>query len=222
MHVIVVGCGRVGSELAGNLDGEGHSVVVIDKNARSFRRLPESFGGRAIAGLGFDRDHLNEAGIADAQAVAAVTSGDNSNILTARIAREHFEVPHVVARIYDPRRAVIYQRLGIATVATVTWTTDQITRRLFPEQAQLEWADPTGDLMLVERVLPDGWAGRRLSEIGFSARIRVVALVRSGAPLLVDPETVGHEGDTLHVMVHKDALEELNLTLLDSTTGGHP
>lgn len=219
MHVIVVGCGRVGSELAGNLDGEGHSVVVIDKSARSFRRLPEGFGGRSIEGLGFDRDHLSEAGIADADAVAAVTSGDNSNILTARIAREHFEVPHVVARIYDPRRAVIYQRLGIATVATVTWTTDQITRRLFPDQAQLEWADPTGDLLLVERVLPDGWAGRRLTEIDFSPRIRVVALVRSGRPLLVDTETVGHEGDTLHVMVHKDALEELNLTLLDSTGG---
>ena len=222
MHVIVVGCGRVGSELAGNLDGEGHSVVVIDKDARSFRRLPESFSGRSIEGLGFDRDHLAEAGIADAEAVAAVTSGDNSNILTARIAREHFEVPNVVARIYDPRRAVIYQRLGIATVATVTWTTDQITRRLFPEQAQLEWSDATGDLMLVERVLPDGWAGKRLTEVDFSSRIRVVALVRSGTPLLVDPDTVGHEGDTLHVMVHKDALEELNLTLLDSTTGGHP
>jgi len=221
MHVIVVGCGRVGSELAGNLDDEGHSVVVIDKKALSFRRLPDSFGGRSIEGLGFDRDHLAEAGIADADAVAAVTSGDNSNILTARIAREHFEVPHVVARIYDPRRAVIYQRLGIATVATVTWTTDQITRRLFPEQAELEWADPTGDLMLVERVLPDGWAGQRLTEIGFSPRIRVVALVRSGSPLLVDADTVGHEGDTLHVMVHKDALEELNATLLDSA-GGHP
>ncbi len=219
MHVIVVGCGRVGSELAGNLEGGGHTVAVIDKNAQSFRRLPDSFQGRSIHGLGFDREDLVDAGIKEADAVAAVTSGDNSNILTARIAREHFEVPNVVARIYDPRRAVIYQRLGIATVATVTWTTEQITRRLFPEQSHLEWSDPTGDLMLVERILPDAWAGRRLADVGFSPRIRVVALVRAGSPMLVDPETVGHDGDTMHVMVHKDATEELDATLADATGG---
>ena len=219
MHVIVVGCGRVGSELAGNLEADGHTVAVIDKDARAFRRLPDPFRGRSIAGLGFDRDHLETAGIREADAVAAVTSGDNSNILTARIAREHFEVPNVVARIYDPRRAVIYQRLGIATVATVTWTTDQITRRLFPEQSHVEWADPPGDLMLVERILPDAWAGRRLSDVGFSPRIRVVALVRAGQPVLVDDDTVGHDGDTLHVMVHKDAAEELDATLADASGG---
>ncbi len=220
MHVIVVGCGRVGSELAGNLGAEGHTVAVIDKDARSFRRLPDSYQGRSIHGLGFDREDLEAAGIKEADAVAAVTSGDNSNILTARIAREHFEVPNVVARIYDPRRAVIYQRLGIATVATVTWTTEQITRRLFPEQAHLEWSDPTGDLMLVERTLPDAWAGRRLADLGFSNRIRLVALVRAGQPLLVDADTVGHDGDTLHVMVHKDAADELDATLADAS-GGH-
>lgn len=219
MHVIVVGCGRVGSELAGNLEAGGHTVAVIDKDARSFRRLPDGFQGTTVHGLGFDRDDLGAAGIERADAVAAVTSGDNSNILTARIAREHFEVPNVVARIYDPRRAVIYQRLGIATVATVTWTTEQITRRLFPDQSHLEWSDPTGDLMLVERILPDSWAGRRLADLGFSARIRIVALVRAGQPLLVDADTVGHDGDTLHVMVHRDAAEELDATLADASGG---
>ena len=137
MHVIVVGCGRVGSELALNLDGLGHSVAVIDKNAAAFGRfLPETFGGQRVVGFGFDRDHLTEAGIERAGAVAAVTSGDNSNILTARIAAENFGIDRVVARIKDPRRAEIYQRLGISTVAMISWTTDQVMRRMLPSEEQ--------------------------------------------------------------------------------------
>lgn len=223
MHVIVVGCGRVGSDLAANLDNDGHSVAVIDKNKNAFRRLPDQWGGKCVHGLGFDRDQLAEAGIEDAGAVAAVTSGDNSNILTARIARESYEVPLVVARIYDPRRAVIYQRLGIATVATITWTTDQITRRLFPHEATVEWADATGELMMVERALPEAWAGQRLTQVGFSDRIRVSAVIRAGSPQLINPDTVGHEGDTLHVMVYKDALDELDEKLSGTNAlGVHP
>src|SRR3954447_272586 len=160
MHAIVVGCGRVGSELAIALDRAGHSVAVIDKNRNAFRRLPEKWNGRTVYGFGFDRDHLEKAGIREAGALAAVTSGDNSNVLTARIARETFQIPNVVARIYDPRRAVIYQRLGIPTVATVTWTTDQVMRRLFPETSVTEWTDATGEVSMVERSLPDSWAGR--------------------------------------------------------------
>src|SRR3954471_5032429 len=160
MHVIVVGCGRVGSELAAELEQEGHTVAVIDKNRNAFRRLPERFTGRAVLGFGFDRDHLEQAGIREAEALAAVTSGDNSNILTARIARETFEIPNVVARIYDPRRAAIYQRLGIPTVATVAWTTDQVRRRLLPDRVVSEWTDASGKMSLVERALPEGWAGR--------------------------------------------------------------
>src|SRR3954471_4439901 len=146
VHVVVVGCGRVGSELALGLERSGHSVAVIDKNADAFRkRLPEDFAGQKVVGFGFDRDHLIEAGIERAGAVAAVTSGDNSNILTARIARENFAIDRVVARIYDPRRALIYQRLGIPTVATVSWTTDQVMRRLLPAEEQPhEWLDPGG------------------------------------------------------------------------------
>ncbi len=223
MHVIVVGCGRVGSDLATNLVDGGHSVAVIDKNKNAFRRLPEQWGGNCVHGLGFDRDHLAEAGIEGAGAVAAVTSGDNSNILTARIARESYDVPRVVARIYDPRRAVIYQRLGIATVATITWTTDQIARRIFPEDATVEWADATGEMVMVERALPDAWAGQRLSQVGFSDRIRVSAVIRAGHPHLIDPDTVGHEGDTLHVMVYKDALDELDEKLSGTSAQGvHP
>jgi trk system potassium uptake protein TrkA len=215
MNVIVVGCGRVGAELATALVADGHTVTVIDKARRAFRRLPDDWVGPMVQGLGFDRATLERAGIRSADAVAAVTSGDNSNVLTARIAREHYEVKQVVARIYDPHRAVIYQRLGIATVATVTWTTDQIRRRLLPEQAPVDWSDPTGDLLLVERLLPDAWAGRRLADLSGSDRLRVSAVARAGVPLLVGPATIGHEGDMLYVLVHRDALEVLEATLSD-------
>jgi len=221
MHVIVVGCGRVGSELAVALESEGHTVAVIDKNRNAFRRLPERFTGRAVLGFGFDRDHLEQAGIGEAQALAAVTSGDNSNILTARIARETYGIEHVVARIYDPRRAIIYQRLGIPTVATVSWTTDQVHRRLLPDRTVSEWTDATGAISLIERELPDGWAGRKLIELDEGDRFRLVALSRAGQARLVTPTLVGQEGDILHLAVRTDAVEELRARLGDGIRGGH-
>ena len=157
VHVIVVGCGRVGSELAMSLENGGPLASPSStRTGTPSANLPERFAGRAVLGFGFDREHLEQAGIEEAAALAAVTSGDNSNILTARIARETYEIPNVVARIYDPRRAVIYQRLGIPTVATVAWTTDQVLRRLFPEQSVSEWTDATGSVRLIERALPAG------------------------------------------------------------------
>ena len=141
-----MGCGRVGSTIAHSLEHFGHSVAVVDQSAEAFRRLGPDFNGRTVTGVGFDRDTLIEAGIEEADAFAAVSSGDNSNIISARVARETFGVDNVVARIYDPRRAVIYQRLGITTVATVTWTTDQVMRRLFPETLSSEWVDATGTM----------------------------------------------------------------------------
>lgn len=209
VHVIVVGCGRVGRELAMALERDGHSVSVIDKDRNAFHELPEGFGGKAIVGFGFDRDHLEQAGIQEAGALAAVTNGDNTNILTARIARMTYEVPYVVARIYDPRRAVIYRQLGIATVAAVAWTTDQVLRRLFPEKSVAEWTDASGNLSLVERALPDIWAGRKLSETEEPGRFRLVSLSRGGQARLYGPELVGQEGDVLHFMVRSDARDEL-------------
>jgi trk system potassium uptake protein TrkA len=214
VHVIVVGCGRVGSELAVALERDGHHVAVIDKDRRAFqKRLPERWTGRAVVGFGFDRDHLEQAGVREAAALAAVTSGDNSNILTARIARETYEVPNVVARIYDPRRALIYQRLGIPTVATVTWTTDQVMRRLFPEVSVTEWTDPTGELALLERALPPAWAGRRIQALDMDERIRVVALRRGSQSKLIARDLVGQEGDILWFAVRKDAIDELERRL---------
>lgn len=219
MHVIVVGCGRVGSELAGQLAQAGHSVVIVDKRAESFRRLGEGWGGRALAGTGIDRDVLAEAGIGEAGAVAAVTSGDNTNILVARIARETFEVPRVVARIYDPRRALIYQRLGISTVATVSWTVDQVARRLLPEETASVWTDPSGEVAMVERVLPDAAAGRRLEELLAGADHRPVVVTRAGQARLVTAQTMGQEGDVVLFAVRRSAMGEFERRLAAAAAG---
>ncbi|MCA1692346.1 MAG: TrkA family potassium uptake protein [Acidimicrobiales bacterium] len=217
MHVVVVGCGRVGSELAGALERGEHSVAVIDKNRNAFRRLPEGFSGRTVYGFGFDRQHLEEAGIREAQAFAAVTNGDNSNILSARIARETYEIPYVVARIYDPKRAAIYQRLGIPTVAAVAWTTDQVLRRMFPDQTVTEWADASGAVTMLERNLPNAWAGRKLGELDEGDRFRLVVLTRRGESRLAAPGLVGQEGDILHLVARRDALDELEERLHNPT-----
>lgn len=219
MHVVVVGCGRVGSELAGMLEESGHTVAIIDKRASAFRRLPTGFGGRRIQGFGFDRDTLGEAGIERADALAAVTSGDNSNIMAARVARETFEVERVVARIYDPRRAVIYQRLGIPTVATVSWTTDQVMRRLLPDAPNADWVDPSGQVSLVQRALPEVWAGRRLAQLTQPGQFQLVSVTRLGVAQVPAADLVGQEGDTLHLVVGVDETGALAELLADPEAG---
>jgi trk system potassium uptake protein TrkA len=191
-------------------------VAILDKSPRAFRRLPDTFSGQRLVGSGFDRDDLEAAGAADADALAAVTSGDNTNILTVRIARENYGIGHVVARIYDPRRAEIYQRLGIPTVATVTWTIDQVRRSLVPDQRSTEWIDSTAKLVLVERRLPEGWAGRVLSEVEELGRFKLVAVTRSGTPRLDVRQLVGQEGDVLHLAATSDALDLLTERLASS------
>jgi trk system potassium uptake protein TrkA len=213
VHVVVVGCGRVGSELAGTLEQQGHTVAIIDKKKEAFRRLPKGFGGYRVIGFGFDRDTLGEAGIEDAGAFAAVTSGDNSNIMAARVARETFQVERVVARIYDPRRAVIYQRLGIPTVATVSWTTDQVLRRLLPEDTAAEWTDSSSSVGLIERDLPAAWAGKKLAELEEPGSFALAAITRLGAAQVARPDLVGQDGDILHVMTDLEALTRLDQRL---------
>jgi trk system potassium uptake protein TrkA len=187
----------------------GHSVAIIDKNLRAFRRLPPEWPGIKVVGSGFDRDALDAAGAPKASALAAVTSGDNSNILTARIARESYDVPRVVARIYDPRRAEIYQRLGIPTVATVSWTIDRVLQRMLPEAVSAEWTDPSGRLMLLEELLPDSWAGQPVRELVDQAKARLIAVSRAGEPRLDVGNLLGQEGDVLHIAVMKHDLPEL-------------
>jgi trk system potassium uptake protein len=209
VHFVVVGCGRVGSGMAVRLTEKGQSVAILDKNPRAFRRLPPDWAGTTIIGSGFDRDDLDTAGAAKADALAAVTSGDNTNILTARIARETYQVPRVVARIYDPRRAEIYQRLGIPTVATVTWTIDRVLQRMLPEAVAAEWMDATGHLMLLERLLPDEWAGGKIRELVDGGNGRLVAVTRAGEPRLDVETLLGQEGDVLHIAVKTDEMDEL-------------
>jgi trk system potassium uptake protein TrkA len=181
---------------------DGHSVSVIDKNEGAFRRLPPGWGGEAIVGPGFDRDRLEEAGAARAGALAAVTSGDNSNILTARIARETYSIANVVARIYDPRRAEIYQRLGIPTVATVPWTADQVLKKLFPNNASVEWSDPTGKIHIIERVLAPSYYGKRLRDLETETGVRIVSVTRGEDTMLGPGELVGQAGDVVHLAVN--------------------
>jgi trk system potassium uptake protein len=205
MHVIIVGCGRVGSGLAEGLLREGHSVAIMDKQLGAFRRLPASFEGQKVVGFGFDRGHLELAGAGHADALAAVTSGDNSNILTARIARETYEIPNVVARIYDPRRAEIFQRLGIPTVPSVSWTIDQVFRRILPSSGSFVWTDGSGRLHLAERALPVAWAGRRIVDLLPSAGVRLAAVTRATIPTMDVADLVGQEGDVLHLLVADEA-----------------
>ena len=221
MHVVVVGCGRVGSSLARGLIGDGHTVAVIDRKASAFARLGSDYAGQTVEGIGFDRDRLIEAGIEEAGALAAVTSGDNSNILVARVARENFGIDHVVARIYDPRRAVIYQRLGIPTVATVAWTTDQVLRRLIPDVTPAEWSDPTAKVALVERAIDDGWAGHPLVELEELTGVRVAAINRMGAATTPTVRTVAQAGDVLYVVVETARLDAFDEVLHAGGSGSN-
>jgi trk system potassium uptake protein len=201
---VIMGCGRVGSTLAQILEQRGHSIAVIDQNVDAFRRLAPSFDGRTVNGFGFDRDVLLEAGIEDAGAFAAVSNGDNSNIISARVARETFGVEQVAARIYDPGRAEVYQRLGIPTVATVRWTADQMLRRLLPEGSHTEWIDPTGSVRLAEVHVGESWVGRRVTELEEASGARVAFLTRFGQGVLPDKDTVVQEGDLVHVIMRID------------------
>jgi trk system potassium uptake protein TrkA len=221
VHAVVVGCGRVGAGLASALEGAGHTVAIIDRNPRSFRRLAHDFAGRRITGPGFDRDRLHEAGIDQASAVAAVTNGDNSNIVVARVAREAFDIERVVARIYDPRRAAIYERLGIPTIASVQWTTDRILHYILPDAQAPAWSDPTTHISLVEKIVPDHWAGQPVSELEMAGRARIAALSRSGTAQIPTPDLLMQEDDVIWCSVHDDGIEQFDEHLATKPGGGH-
>jgi trk system potassium uptake protein TrkA len=213
VHFVIMGCGRTGSTLAQMVEDRGHSVAVVDQNPDAFRRLGGGFEGRRVVGVGFDRDTLLEAGIQDAYAFAAVSSGDNSNILAARVARETFGVSKVVARIYDPGRAEVYQRLGIPTVATVRWTANQMARRLLPLDATPEFRDASGSLVLAEVQVHLGWVGRRMAALEAASSGRVAFLTRLGEGLVPGPDTVYQEGDLVHLVVRQEGLGDAQRVL---------
>jgi trk/ktr system potassium uptake protein len=209
VHIVIMGCGRVGSTLAHILEDLGHSVAVIDQDREAFRKLRSGFKGKRITGFGFDQAVLIEAGIEEADAFAAVSSGDNSNVIAARVVRESFGVDRVAARIYDPRRAEVYQRLGIPTVATVRWTADQMLRRLLPEGSEPLWRDPTGAIVLAEVAYSQDWVGEKVQALEDAARARVAFISRLGEAMLPGPGTVLQEGDVPYVIATESDLERI-------------
>jgi trk system potassium uptake protein TrkA len=204
VHVVIMGCGRVGSTLARSLEDRNHTVAVIDNNPDAFRRLGPSFNGDKITGYGFDQAVLSKAGIQRADAFAAVSSGDNSNIIAARVARETFNIQQVVARIYDPGRAEVYQRLGITTVATVKWTADQVLRRILPAGAEPDFRDPSGTIRVDQLPVPDVWVGHRTVQLQEESGSRIAWIDRVGEGMLPTRDTVIQEGDLLHLVMREE------------------
>ncbi|MCZ4079621.1 TrkA family potassium uptake protein [Rhodococcus sp. H36-A4] len=199
MYVVVMGCGRVGASLAGALHRIGHEVAIIDRDETAFLRLDPSFDGHRIIGMGFDRDVLVRSGIEKAEAFAAVSSGDNSNIIAARVARETFGVDKVVARIYDAKRAAVYERLGIPTVATVPWATDRFLHNLLRDDPTTKWRDPSGSVAVVLLDIHDGWIGKKLALLEESTSSRAAFLIRFGTGLLPDRRTIIQADDEIYI-----------------------
>jgi trk/ktr system potassium uptake protein len=212
VHIVVMGCGRVGSSLARNLERAGHSVAIIDQNPAAFRRLGPEFAGDQVTGVGFSRETLHRAGIDRAGAFAAVSSGDNSNIISARVARETFGVAHVVARIYDPKRAEVYQRLGIPTIATVPWTVNRFLSVLLGDKHVEDWRDPSDAVSMVQVPLHEGWIGQKVRALEAASDARVAFLTRFGRGMLPTGSTMLQDGDQVHLLVTDDiadAVEEI-------------
>lgn len=213
MHIVIMGCGRVGSSLARALERRGHTVAVIDRDATSFRRLGPNFRGKTVTGVGFDRKVLKTAGIEQADGFAAVSSGDNSNILAARVVRETYGVHNVVARIYDQGRAAVYERLGIPSVATVRWASDQMLRRLLPEGSEPMWRDPSGAVRLIQVSTHPAWVGRPLVEIQRSINGTIPFLQRFGSGIVTNDKTILQDGDLVYVAVASADVESVETTL---------
>ncbi|BEL11965.1 TrkA family potassium uptake protein [Actinoplanes sichuanensis] len=209
MHVVIMGCGRLGSTLAQKLDAQGHQVAVIDRDAEAFRRLGDGFGGVTVNGIGFDRDVMRAAGVERADAFAAVSSGDNSNIISARLARETFGVSRVVARIYDSRRAQVYERLGIPTIATIRWAADRMYRFLVPDQRVEVFRDPTSVVSIVETPLHRDWIGRTVKSLEDRTGSRVAYMARFGLGMLAQQSTVLQDGDQVYMLVTDETVDQV-------------
>jgi trk system potassium uptake protein len=210
VQVIIIGCGRVGSELTIQLGRAGHDVTIIDKRATAFDRLPPGFEARTLVGLGFDRDLLEEAGVKEADAFVSVTNGDNSNIVSARVAREYYHVPKVIARIYDPRRAEIYERLNIPTVATTTWGVKQILLMLTHPREEIKESLAGGDLFRLRMEVPPHLVGKPVRSLDLEGKVMVVGVDRGGHGFIPVSGSTFQEGDYAALIVQKDALELLD------------
>lgn len=209
MKAIIMGCGRVGAALAQQLSADRHDVCVLDRDPEARELLPKGFSGEFLVGNGYNRGLLERAGIEAADAFIAVTSGDNTNIVGARIAKEDYRVPKVIARIYDPRRADIYQDLGIPTVASVRWTVNRISQVLRHRYLDADVTFGNGETLLVREGLPAWFAGRPLHDLDLDGQIRVVAVTRGGHSFLPGADHLAEAGDTVSIAVAATALDRL-------------
>ncbi|MFT4043916.1 MAG: TrkA family potassium uptake protein [Gordonia sp. (in: high G+C Gram-positive bacteria)] len=212
MRVVIMGCGRVGSSLAMAMQKRGHHVAIIDRDKTAFTRLPDTFTGDTVVGVGFDREVLARAGIDTADAFAAVSSGDNSNIIAARVARETFNVERVVARIYDAKRAEVYERLGIPTVATVPWTTERFVSALGETSTTTEWRDPSGTIAIAQIEVHETWVGITAVKFQELTGARLAFLNRVGHPILPEAKTVLQQDDIVFAAVQLDDLAQVRVT----------
>jgi trk system potassium uptake protein len=218
MKVLIMGCGRVGAELTVQLAKAGHEVSIIDKRREAFDRLPPGFEARTFVGVGFDREDLEEAGIKEADAFVAVSSGDNSNILSARVAREYYHVPTVIARIYDPRRAEIYERLNIPTVASVRWAAKQVMLMLFHGKEEIK-ESIGGDLVRLRIEVPTHLVGKPVSSLQVDKKVLVAGVERGGQGFIPNGQSTFQEGDVAHVIVHRNAMDVLDEQLTPIAEG---
>jgi trk system potassium uptake protein len=216
MNVVIMGCGRVGAELTVQLAKAGHRVAIVDKRAEAFDRLPPGFEAQKVVGVGYDRDVLEEAGIKEAEAFVAVSNGDNSNILSARVAREYYHVPRVVARIYDPKRAEIYERLDIPTIASVRWAAKQILMMLFHPREELKESLAGGEIFRMRVQVPQHLIGKPVSQLTVEGRVLVAAVDRGGKGFIPAASSTFQQGDVAQLIVHRDALDTVD-ELLEPT-----
>jgi trk system potassium uptake protein TrkA len=214
VHIVIMGCGRVGSTLARMLEKHGETVSVIDIDADAFRRLGPDFHGHTIQGIGFDRDVLAKANIRDADGFAAVSSGDNSNIIAARVVHEEFGLDNVVARIYDHGRAEVYERLGIPAVATVRWSAIQVLNRLLPLTAEPVWRDPSGQTVVAQMSYDPHWVGRTLASLEQATHSRVAALLRLGQGIVPVPGLILQDGDVVYLTMITDRLSDVRRLMM--------
>ena len=219
MKVIIMGCGRVGEQLARLMADDGHDVVVIDYNAEALARLSPGFKGRTVKGIGFDRNVLISAGIEQADAFTAASSSDNANIVAARIARNVFCVPHVVARLYDPRRAEIYRRLGLTTISSTTWGAERIRELLIHKTLDPIISFGNGEVSLLQAEVPHQLVNRMVRNIAIPGEINVVAITREGQAFIPITGTEFHEGDVIHLVVLASAMDRVS-ELLGINEGG--
>jgi trk system potassium uptake protein TrkA len=212
MRILIIGCGRLGAGLAQTLNLRGHSVVVVDSDPLAFERLGPAFKGKTVAGVGFDRDVLLKAGIERADCLAAVTASDDANVVAARLASQVFRVPKVIARLYDPRKAEIYRRLGLQTIAPITWGIDHIADLVC--HGALETVCSLGSHVdLVQAEVPPLLVGRSVRDLTVLGEIHVVVISRGGQSFLPTQGTEFQEGDVLHLAVVTSATERLKAML---------